>query len=47
MRILDKKAKQFCSDPVLLSRQMSLRGVPGCSLTLIQAGEPVFPLPAA
>lgn len=42
MRISDKKAKQFCADPVLLSRQMSLRGVPGCSLALIQAGDLAF-----
>lgn len=36
MHIVTEKAKHFCGDPELLARRMTCRGVPGCSVALLQ-----------
>ena len=38
MHIVTEKAKHFCGDPELLARRMTCRGVPGCSVALLQGG---------
>ena len=42
MQIIKEKAKRFCGDPEGLSRRMARRGVPGCSVALLQGGEITF-----
>lgn len=39
MHIVTEKAKHFCGDPELLARRMTCRGVPGCSVALLQGGQ--------
>ena len=39
MHIVTEKAKHFCGDPELLAHRMTCRGVPGCSVALLQGGQ--------
>lgn len=39
MHIVTEKAKHFCGDPELLAHRMTCRGVPGCSVALLQGGN--------
>ena len=39
MHIVTEKAKHFCGDPELLAHRMTCRGVPGCSVALLQEGQ--------
>lgn len=39
MHIVTEKAKHFCGDPELLAHRMTCRGVPGCSVALLQRGQ--------
>ena len=39
MHIVTEKAKHFCGNPELLAHRMTCRGVPGCSVALLQGGQ--------
>ena len=39
MHIVTEKTKHFCGDPELLAHRMTCRGVPGCSVALLQEGQ--------
>ena len=39
MHIVTEKAKHFCGDSELLAHRMTCRGVPGCSVALLQGGQ--------
>ena len=42
MHIVTEKAKHFCGDPELLAHRMTCRGVPGCSVALLQGGQVTY-----
>ena len=42
MHIVTEKAKHFCENPELLAHRMTCRGVPGCSVALLQGGQVTY-----
>ena len=42
MHIVTEKAMHFCENPELLAHRMTCRGVPGCSVALLQGGQVTY-----